>query len=512
MAGAASAQITDTTQAPNTANAGAHKSYTEQIGAGRGDVMTPGSSTFIIKRDPFRAIRRGRQIFQRKFQISQGLGPRTGDGVGDIETDGSIGAGVADSCAGCHARPFGSAGFGGNVFTRPDSRDAPHLFGLGLQEMLAAEITAEIRGIRDDAIEEAMDEGEDEEADLWGKGIYYGSITAFPDGSVDTSDVQGVDEDLRVRPFFAQGATISMREFIVGAFNAEMGLESPDADLLDAAVNDLDVVTPAGMSLTGSVDNIEGPPAADELDDPDGDGVVNEIPAAIVDHTEFYLLNYFKPGRGAQDRSTRIGFRLFRAIGCADCHRSDLLVNHDRRVADIDTTFDFDNSNQVFNFLFGRADARFHEVDDGSGFPTLKVPNGDSFLVQGIFTDFKRHDLGVKFHERNFDGTRQRLFITEPLWGVASTPPYGHDGRSGSLNDVILRHGGEAEYARNNYVYLGSFGRSFILRALGSLVLFSPEDTASELNPKDTANPDFPLKGHGSISLTPLFNDTSDIE
>jgi hypothetical protein len=38
------------------------------------------------------------------------------------------------------------------VVTRPDSRDAPHLFGLGLKEMLADEITADLRAIRDDTV------------------------------------------------------------------------------------------------------------------------------------------------------------------------------------------------------------------------------------------------------------------------------------------------------------------------------------------------------------------------
>ena len=113
------AQLTDITQTPNTENAGIKKSLKEQIGAGRGDVLTPGSSEFIIKRDPFRSVRRGRQLFQRKFTAQQGLGPRTNDGVGDIEGDGSHGAGLADSCAACHGRPKGSAGFGGDVFTRP---------------------------------------------------------------------------------------------------------------------------------------------------------------------------------------------------------------------------------------------------------------------------------------------------------------------------------------------------------------------------------------------------------
>jgi hypothetical protein len=35
------AQMIDNTQAPNTAKAGINKSLTDEIGAGRGDVLTP---------------------------------------------------------------------------------------------------------------------------------------------------------------------------------------------------------------------------------------------------------------------------------------------------------------------------------------------------------------------------------------------------------------------------------------------------------------------------------------
>ena len=94
----------------------------DRHGAGQGDLTTPDSSIFIIKRDPFRSIRRGRQIFQRKFTVAQGFAPRTNDGIGNIELDGSLGAGLADSCAACHGRPRGSAGFGGNVFTKSAAR------------------------------------------------------------------------------------------------------------------------------------------------------------------------------------------------------------------------------------------------------------------------------------------------------------------------------------------------------------------------------------------------------
>src|SRR5918993_1347652 len=146
------AQLPDKTRTPNVAGEGINKSFSQQIGAGRGSITTPGSSLFIINRDPFRAIRRGRQIFQRKFVRSQGQGPLFHDGLGNINDDLALGAGLADSCAACHGRPRGSAGSGGDVVTRPDSRDAPHLFGLGLKEMLADEITADLRAIRRAAI------------------------------------------------------------------------------------------------------------------------------------------------------------------------------------------------------------------------------------------------------------------------------------------------------------------------------------------------------------------------
>ena len=271
------AQLIDQTTAPNKAGAGIAKSLTDEIGAGRGDRMTPDSSSFIIARDPFRAIRRGRQLFQRKFTHAQGHGPVFGDGAGDVEKDLAIGAGLVDSCAGCHGRPRGSAGFGGDVVTRPDSRDAPHLFGLGLKEMLADEITTELRAIRSAAIAEAQRSGRAVTRQLLGKAIAYGSITAYPDGTVDTSQVQGVDPDLRVRPLFAHGGTISIREFAVGAWDAEMGMQAVDPDLVLAAAGER-VTTPAGMVLDGSLDKLEAPRARERSDDPDDDGVTQRDP------------------------------------------------------------------------------------------------------------------------------------------------------------------------------------------------------------------------------------------
>ena len=505
----AAAQLVDNTLAPNTAKAGINKSLADEIGAGRGDLVTPNSSLFIINRDPFRSVRRGRQLFQRKFTREQGQGPNNSDGAGNIEKTGGIGAGLADSCAGCHGRPRGSAGAGGDVATRPDSRDAPHLFGLGLKEMLGDEMTADMRNIRKAALAEALAAKHPVTRQLITKGVSFGSITANPDGSVDTSKVEGVNPDLRVRPFFAEGSTMSIREFLVGAFRNEMGLMAADPDLLKASSGGR-VVTPSGMVLDGSLDKIEAPPLTDPGADPDGDGITNELPVSLVDHEEFYLLHYFKPAVYKQTEKTLDGRRLFDKIGCASCHVANLMIEHDRRVADLETAYDPIRGN--LNNLFATATAFLHEVNDNTGFPSIKTPNGGQFLVKDIYSDFKRHDVGAGFYERNYDGTLTRQFVTRPLWGVGSTSPYGHDGRSINLHEVILRHGGEAQISRNRYARMEEEDQEKIQAFLNSLILFPPDDTASNLDPGNRNTPGFPQFGHGSIKLTVLFNNPGDPE
>jgi cytochrome c peroxidase len=494
------------------------KTLSQQIGAGQGDVYTPWSSVYLINRDPARAIRRGRQLFQRKFTVDEGLGPRVNRfSSGDITQHRALGAGLADSCAACHGRPRGSAGHGGDVSTFPDSRDAPHLFGLGLIEMLADEITTDLRAIRAEAIAAAGASrpgrgnspggppASSVTRRLESKGIDFGSITAFGDGRVDTSGVRGVDADLRVRPFFHHGATVSIREFIVGAFNAEMGLQAWDP-ILCAVTDPQDAqpaVSPSGFVFDPALDTFERPPACSATEDNDGDGRAGEIDPSLIDYLEFYLLNYFKPGQYRVSARAAQGLALMEQIGCTSCHVRDLEVERDRRVADVETAYDPERG--IFNQLFAEAEPLFTIVPDDDPYPRL-VPLGERFVVKNIFTDLKRHDLGPGFHERDFDGTRITSHVTEPLWGVGTTAPYGHDGRSVNLDAVIRRHGGEAAGTTLAYTALSDDDQAKIAEFLQTLVLFPPDDTASNLNPgmPGSDDPQDPAK-HGSIALGVLF-------
>ena len=687
LPGSASAQLVECQQVDGGGNVNAPggcigKTLNDQIGTGRGDIVTPGSSIYLINRDPARSIRRGRQLFQRKFSTAEGNGPRVNfTSTGDITQSRALGAGMADSCAACHGRPRGAAGFGGDVNTFPDSRDAPHLFGLGLVEMLADEMTSELRATRSHAIASAQNgtdvvalnanfgsgaqgfvfvddafngtnnptytyatigfffgstklyielgglnnndiigmsgawervvnvpaattgqlsfqyrltQAADYESDefshalvsvnggvpqvvavitgdgtggsfqstdlqtasidldlvagnntirigaynnkktsinevtamviddvvvttstgplgpvtrdLVGKGVDFGQITAFPDGSVDLSQAEGVDADLRIKPFFHDGRTISMREFIIGALNDEMGLQAWDPVLCNATdpLSPQSATSPAGFNFDPALDAFSRPQTCTGANDPDGDGVSGEIDPALIDHLEFYLLNYFKPGQYRVSGRAQDGLELMEDIGCTSCHVKDLTINEDRRVADVETNYD--PVRGIFNDLFAEAALLTGDpIVDGQTFPILP-PAKQQFIVRNIFSDLKRHDLGPKFHERDFDGTRVTEFVTEPLWGVGSTAPYGHDGRSINLDAVIRRHGGDAAAVTNAYVALHEDDQQLILEFLQTLVLFPPDDTASDLNPGVPGSPDpQDPANHGSINLGALF-------
>jgi hypothetical protein len=115
----------------------------------------------------------------------------------------------------------------------------------------------------------------------------------------------------------------------------------------------------------------------------------NEIDPALVDHREFYLLNYFKPAHDQQNSTTNHGRSVFTKAGCSSCHIADMTINHDRRVADLEAGYD--PVNGVFNSLFATASALYYAEDDGSGQPPLKLPLGNSFVVKDIFTVERRH-------------------------------------------------------------------------------------------------------------------------
>ena len=70
-----------------------------------------------------------------------------------------------------------------------------------------------------------------------------------------------------------------------------------------------------------------------------------------------------------------------------------------------------------------------------------------------LFSDLRRHDMGDELADANDDpdGIPRYEFLTRPLWGLAESAPYLHDGRAGTIPEAILAHGGEAAPARSGF-------------------------------------------------------------
>ncbi len=98
--------------------------------------------------------------------------------------------------------------------------------------------------------------------------------------------------------------------------------------------------------------------------------------------------------------------------------------------------------------------------------PTLLGPRG----LLPLYSDLLIHDMGSGLADGVSMGLASgREFRTQPLWGVAASAPYLHDGRADTLDEAIRLHGGEAEASRDAYLALGASDQDAILAFLGSL-------------------------------------------
>jgi len=89
-------------------------------------------------------------------------------------------------------------------------------------------------------------------------------------------------------------------------------------------------------------------------------------------------------------------------------------------------------------------------------------------------------------------------FRTAPLWGVGSTAPYGHDGQSMTLDDVVRRHGGEAAAAARLYTAAPEADREALIAYLRTLVLYQPDTLPTDLDGDGRIAPDFEVAGRSA--------------
>ena len=124
---------------------------------------------------------------------------------------------------------FVSEGFQNTDFDNTDpqfsnERNTNHLFGAGLIELLAREMTTELQALRTQALQKAKQTGTTYSTALTTKGVTFGKLHAHPNGIVDLSEIEGLDQDLIIRPFSQKGVMTSLRQFTINALNHHHGM------------------------------------------------------------------------------------------------------------------------------------------------------------------------------------------------------------------------------------------------------------------------------------------------
>ncbi len=480
----------------------------------------PGTSMHLQQTDPWLAFQRGRSYFFHEWGRE--------DGVFAVATS-RYAAATTTSCGMCHNLPFRAPGAGGNT-AEPigHGRNAPHLFGAGLIEMIGddlrrqllvafdgnrngfLDVPAETAGKR--ALLEAtpgnlVDYGSledldgDRRPDL--NGVFQ-VVYVDAEGRALRRDAQGRSRRLGdpsiagydVLPgVFASSAGdhqfATLRIFQNGVLRTIMGITADDPTCFqgvgEGARREPGRVW-AERSNAGAVQpNPELLPTtlvALRKMTPLAPGTMSE---GEVDLVEWYLLNHPAPAVGRQDEHTRRGRALLGEMGCATCHVADWQI----RAADPEKGFAGDRRffdlPVAWNEAAGRLEGRLRPLAsrlEGPGGPRYEPQRG-AYRVEGLFSDFRHHDLGPRFHEHFYVRGKlypQKRFRTPPLWGVGSTAPYGHDGASATLDEVIRRHGGEAEGSAAAYRAAPAADREALLAFLESLVLYQPDVLPADLD------------------------------
>lgn len=193
----------------------------------------------------------------------------------------------------------------------------------------------------------------------------------------------------------------------VGRFGWKANVPSLRDFVRDALTNELGLTLPPdAASAFGASSDVDTAP------DP-------ELDAGAIDDLVLFMRELAPPPRGTIDDAVERGESLFAVIGCASCHVPEL------------------------------------GASDGTIVP--------------LYSDLLLHDVADP--ERLFvpDGDATRELRTPPLWGLAHSAPYLHDGRARTIDDAIRAHAAEAESSRSAYEALAPDERSDLVRFLESL-------------------------------------------
>ena len=479
---------------------------------------------FTIPREQL--IQFGAQLFNAKFTIQEGAGRPHSKGTGAAISDPSsplvfprnfdrISSPDANSCSGCHNAPVPGAGgdrvtevfvlaqrFDRLTFDHNDGittrgavdesgklvtmesatndRKTIGMNGSGFVEMLARQMTADLQAERD-----VTPPGSSTQ--LISKGIFFGVLTHNPDGTCDTSRVQGLAApsvpssgtrpSLIIRPLHQVGNVVSLRQFSNNAFNHHHGMQSEERFGRDA--------------------------------DPDGDGITNELTTADLTAVSMFQATLPVPGQvipndPAVEHAIMIGERVFNRIGCASCHATlPLTSNNNPGLPGQPGWIYFEpnpynpatgpNSPNLQlgpkNYPVSAPGLTVDLTSDTLPLPRLRAHRG--VVMVPAYTDLKLHDISAASDvatdpeceplDQNqpagspgfFAGNCK--FITRKLWGFYNQGgAFMHHGKFTTAREAVEAHNGEALSQRLAFDALQPDLQNDLIEFLRSLQVLPP--------------------------------------
>jgi hypothetical protein len=407
----------------------------------------------------------------------------------------------ANGCAGCHNAPFGIPGGGGDFVTgvfvaaqRFDFGTFDHqdllpksgsvdesgafvalqsignyratlgMFGSGFIEMLARQMTADLRAIRD-----SLAPGES--SALVTKRVSFGTLSRVSGGAWDVTLVEGLPpQSLRssgpadppsliIHPFHQSGSVVSIRQFTNNAFNHHHGMQSSER---------------FGYGV-----------------DADGDGIGNELTRADITAVSVFqatlpVPTQVIPADPTLRHAVEQGERLFDAVGCSGCHVPVLPLDKGGWIYSEPNPY-----NPPGNLRPGDAPVLSVDLTRGD-LPGRRPKVRKGVVLVAAYTDLKLHDITSGPGDPNaepidinqaagspefFNGNRQ--FLTRKLWGAANERPYFHHGLFTTLREATLAHAGEAWQSRTAFESLTDGEQNQVIEFLKSLQVPPPAPARS---------------------------------
>jgi len=512
------------------------------------DPSKDGGSMYLQQVDPWLGYQLGRSLFQRNFRTRDGVYGDHGKIDGMLLPDGvtkMMDRSHTNSCGSCHNVPYRDAGAGMTIAKNGGTgRNTPHMFGAGLVEMVGLQMRLQALAIADTnrdgwiSFAEAkgkrcvianlpegepgrmeLDYGSFEDADRNGfpdlNGIFYpifvdenGERIAFA-RNMKFNGVAGYTLEVQIFGFgvlympFRPPFTTTIRAFTATPFDMHSGMQACDPTTTTSPKrNGLALVSNAGaQQFVTAVGKDRGGMRGKtgiSLDDPDRDGYCEEISEGDLDVTEWYQMNHPSPARGRITRNVIAGEKLFNKIGCASCHTPDWHLHaHNPNAKDYTQRFDGDRRffelAASYNNATNRMEGKLSNLSTKQG--DVCLPRRDAYTIRGVYSDFKYHDVGDAFYQLQYDGSIVKKWRTTPLWGVGSTAPFGHDGASLDLDEVIRRHGGEALDSRTSYTSLSEDEQDQLVAFLRSLVLYQTDQLPTDINDDGKIDEHFMVQG-----------------